>query len=145
MMIMAYIAGALLLLLLAAWLGSKMWGPTPTLRAEEVPADEHGVRKLIAAGEMIQAIKLVRSLTSLGLKESKDLVEAMQRGERTALPVRGDAEAPATGVSPELEAEVQRLLADGERIQAIKLWRERTGWGLAESKEAVEERETGPR
>ena len=31
---------------------------------------------LIAAGQKIQAIKLVREITSLGLKEAKDLVES---------------------------------------------------------------------
>jgi ribosomal protein L7/L12 len=145
MMTLAYVTGAILLVLLAARLGSQLWGPGPKVRAEDVPSDELGVRQLIDAGELIQAIKLVRSLTSLGLKESKDLVDAMQRGERPEFPMYRPAKAPATGITPELEAEVQRLLAGGEKIQAIKLWREQTGWGLVESKDAVEERETGPR
>lgn len=35
------------------------------------------VRKLIAAGRKIEAIKLVRASTGLGLAEAKDLVERM--------------------------------------------------------------------
>ncbi|MFI9046740.1 ribosomal protein L7/L12 [Streptomyces sp. NPDC053427] len=37
-------------------------------------------------------------------------------------------------------AEIDRLLAAGKKIQAIKLHREATGSGLAEAKEAVERR-----
>ena len=35
------------------------------------------VRKLMAAGEKIEAIKLVRQRTGLGLKEAKDYVERL--------------------------------------------------------------------
>ncbi|WP_199836308.1 ribosomal protein L7/L12, partial [Streptomyces sp. NRRL F-4489] len=37
-------------------------------------------------------------------------------------------------------AEVDDLLAKGKKIQAIKVYREATGAGLAEAKEAVERR-----
>lgn len=45
----------------------------------------------------------------------------------------GEAPAGAT-----LEEEVGRLAAAGNLIHAIKLYRERTGCGLAEAKDAVE-------
>lgn len=38
------------------------------------------VRRLVAAGQHIEAIKLVRSETGLGLKEAKDLCDAMRDG-----------------------------------------------------------------
>ncbi len=41
----------------------------------------------------------------------------------------------------QLQEEVQ-LLRDGKKIQAIKLHRERTGLGLAESQAAIERYET---
>src|SRR5262245_51417382 len=38
----------------------------------------------------------------------------------------------------EWEQEVRALLGEGQKIQAIKLYRERTGAGLRQAKEAVE-------
>jgi hypothetical protein len=44
----------------------------------ELPEEiERQVRALIAAGEKLEAIKLVRAATGLGLSEAKDLVERM--------------------------------------------------------------------
>jgi len=37
-----------------------------------------------------------------------------------------------------LEAELRALLTEGRKIEAIKLYRERTGLGLQEAKDAVE-------
>ncbi len=38
----------------------------------------------------------------------------------------------------DLEREARELLSQGKKIQAIKIWRERTGAGLKEAKQAVE-------
>jgi ribosomal protein L7/L12 len=45
-------------------------------------ADE--VRTLLARGAKIEAIKTVRETTGLGLKEAKDLVEAIEAGQGPA-------------------------------------------------------------
>lgn len=53
-----------------------------------------------------------------------------------------DCGAPApeggTGAARDWQAEVQRLMATGQKIEAIKVFREATGVGLAEAKAAVE-------
>jgi ribosomal protein L7/L12 len=49
----------------------------------------------------------------------------------------GDAPDPAT------DPEIQDLLAKGNEIQAIKRYREFTGLGLAEAKEAIERAKAG--
>ncbi|MGH9158107.1 MAG: 50S ribosomal protein L7/L12 [Acidimicrobiales bacterium] len=58
---------------------APMAAAAPTVAAEAAPAEEEKDEfdvVLIAAGEKkIQVIKEVRSLTSLGLKEAKDLVD----------------------------------------------------------------------
>jgi hypothetical protein len=41
---------------------------------------------------------------------------------------------PAGGLDPD----IQQLLNSGKKINAIKLYRERTGVGLAEAKDAIE-------
>ncbi len=43
------------------------------------PEIEQQVRAQLAAGRKIQAIKIARDATHLGLKETKDLVEALER------------------------------------------------------------------
>ena len=44
----------------------------------DVPAElQRELRELVAAGRKIEAIKLVRAATGLGLAEAKDLVERM--------------------------------------------------------------------
>ncbi len=148
------------------------------------------IERLLRSGQKIQAIKLYRERTGVGLKEAKDAVEAIERGQS----LRGDTEPllepdlremllvgqelleekkqeaaslyrERSGVSEEqarqvveqfsqalaheqalslsaaapLDPALVKLLRAGEKIQAIKLYRERTGVGLKEAKDAVEE------
>jgi ribosomal protein L7/L12 len=65
----------------------------------------------------------------VGLKEAKDAVEAIQRGQAARSGPLGDRD---------LEDEVVSLLEQGQKIEAIKRYRERTGVGLKEAKDAVE-------
>jgi ribosomal protein L7/L12 len=81
----------------------------------------------MAEGRKIEAIKLYREVTGAGLKEAKEAVEALDR--RGGLPSVDD---------PEFEPGLLSLLRQGLKIDAIKLYRERTGAGLKEAKEAVE-------
>ena len=87
------------------------------------------VRSLTEAGQKIEAIKLFRERTGAGLKESKDAVEAIQRGQAFPAASLGDRA---------FEDEVATLLEQGQKIEAIKRYRERTGVGLKEAKDAVE-------
>ena len=49
---------------------------------------EQQIRELIAKGNKIAAIKLYRETTNVGLKEAKDAVEAMERGEAVNFPAQ---------------------------------------------------------
>lgn len=91
---------------------------------------EARVRAIVAQGRIIEAIKVYREATGAGLKESKDAVEALIRGEGLPTPDKG---------SRAIESELLALLGRNEKIEAIKLYRERTGVGLKEAKEAVED------
>ncbi|HET6326310.1 MAG TPA: ribosomal protein L7/L12 [Planctomycetaceae bacterium] len=88
------------------------------------------VKALVGAGQKIEAIKLYRDLTGAGLKEAKDAVEALER--EGSLPTPRKASSGA-------DADVLDLLRAGQKIRAIKLYRDKTGVGLAEAKNAVEE------
>src|SRR5262245_20800607 len=110
--------------------------PTPgrcNMSSDETPRSEDRIaldkiRTLVKSGQKIEAIKVYREYTGLGLKEAKDAVEALERG--------GDISVGQTGEA--CEREVIALVANGAKIQAIRLYRERTGAGLKEAKDAVE-------
>lgn len=95
------------------------------------------VVELLRSGQKIEAIKRYRELTQVGLKEAKDAVEAMERGE--PVPVSGGPAPAAAAVG----SSVQDLLRDGRKLEAIKLYRAQTGLGLKEAKDAVEAMELG--
>ena len=94
------------------------------------PQKEKELRELVKRGAKIQAIKQVRRLTDLGLKEAKDYLDGL-----------GDfRQAPSLGkeVPSELKANLKNLVQKNQRIQAIKQLRTYTGWGLKQSKDYID-------
>ena len=96
------------------------------------------VRALAAEGRIIEAVKLVRDRTGIGLAAAKDKVDSLH----------GKALTPASSIASltfgnahiDVNDEARRLLHAGKLIEAIKLVRERTGMGLKEAKDYVERR-----
>jgi ribosomal protein L7/L12/DNA-binding beta-propeller fold protein YncE len=107
------------------------------------------VRLLAANHKKIEAIKLLRQLTNLGLKEAKELVEAMERGEQVGPIIFTQAADVQPGWQVNAGTLDQDALLDllqrGQKIEAIRQVREATGLGLKESKDAVEALERGDR
>ncbi|HLB47827.1 MAG TPA: hypothetical protein VJL59_12540, partial [Anaerolineales bacterium] len=104
------------------------------------------VARLIRSGNKIEAIKIYRETFDVSLTEAKDAVDKMAAGQPVIMP----GSAPVTtrsaqSVSNEAfaRAEISRLIQQGSKIEAIKLYREKTGAGLKESKDAVEAFEAG--
>lgn len=96
---------------------------------------EAHIEELLRAGNKIEAIKVFREVTGEGLKESKDAVEAFERGE----PLQLSSVPAAPPLSPQgLDEQVRLLLLQDKKIEAIKVYREATGYGLKEAKDAVE-------
>jgi ribosomal protein L7/L12 len=83
---------------------------------------------LVRQGRKIEAIKLVREQTGCGLAEAKAAVEKLERGE---------ADGPAAPAG-DLKEEIRTLVLSGRMIEAVKLYRERTGAGLKDAKDAVD-------
>ena len=102
-----------------------LWGLAEPLS----DALEGAIRSLLIQGQKIAAIKLYREQTGVGLAEAKNDVERMERGG--SLP---DNMAAAT----DLEQQILEIMAAGRKIEAIKLYRERTNAGLKDAKDAVE-------
>lgn len=93
------------------------------------------IRRLVAEGQKIEAIKLLREATGAGLAEAKAGVEAIEREDANA---GTGMDHGAVEANDELEQRLRRLVQEGQKIQAVKLYRERTSCGLKEAKEFVE-------
>lgn len=128
-------------MVIALWLsqlgaGRSATNPRPSPSPLTGPRGQGAVQDLIASGNLIGAIKLYREQTGLGLKESKEAVEAMAAGR--AVPPAASVATTAALPDASLEAEVRQRVRAGELIDAIKLVRQRTGLGLKEAKDFVE-------
>jgi ribosomal protein L7/L12 len=100
--------------------------------------DLAAIGALMAGGNKIAAIKRVRELTGLGLKEAKDYVEGLPLAALPDLPAPVAQQHSSVDVPEYALAEVAALLAQGNKIAAIKHLRELTGLGLKEAKDYVE-------
>lgn len=122
--------------------------------------DDRDIRELAERGRLIEAIRLFRERYPVGLKEAKDAVEAMQRGDAgvppgrrlpsSAVPAAADPQLQefafdlgAGGAVPNAGFEAARdqiasLVRSGKKIDAIKLYRALTGVDLAEAKQAID-------
>jgi len=101
----------------------------PSLSPDQVQK----IHEYIHNQQLIHAIKLYREATGVGLAEAKDAVEAMARGEAVKPPAgRVDYD------NPILEAKIHSLLANRQKIEAVKIYREEYGVGLKEAKDAVD-------
>lgn len=120
-------------------------GLTPAVIAE--------IDRLVAAGQKIHAIKLYRDNSGVGLKEAKDRIEhwsVSTTAPHTA--AVSNATAVHSSISPSaptvssvraslpasVVSDIDRLVAGGGQIVAIKVIREHTGLGLKESKALID-------
>jgi ribosomal protein L7/L12 len=129
---------------------SDIVGLAPTTTPPATPADvEAEILALLRNGNKIEAIKRLREATGLGLKEAKDAIDALEAAnagspagvytnvgrllEDRPNAVRASVPAPA-----EVDSHIQSLLRSGQKIEAVKLYREVTGLGLKEAKDHVD-------
>ncbi|HVW38620.1 MAG TPA: ribosomal protein L7/L12 [Pirellulales bacterium] len=93
----------------------------------EIEELRRDVQAVLQSAGKIAAIKLYRERTATGLAEAKSAVEAIERQSLAPPAMKGD-----------LEQQLLALLQGGKKIEAIRLYREQTGVGLKEAKDAVE-------
>ena len=101
----------------------------PGLRPDQVQE----IHKLLHERKVIQAVKLYREATGVGLAEAKSAVEEMARNEYTKPPddVR-DMD------NPVLESRIKSLLSRNRKVDAVKIYREEYGVSLKQAKDAVD-------
>lgn len=97
------------------------------------------IYRLIGEKKKIHAIKLFRERTGAGLKESKDIIDSVERGSPLPTPSRHTGRTESdTGEWEDIIPKLRSLKSEGKTIAAIKLLRARTGLPLREAKEAVD-------
>ncbi len=93
-------------------------------------AFEDEIRELLASGNKIAAIKRYREETGVGLAEAKAAVESLEAGGSFTERVQPE--------DSDLTQQIVTLLGRGEKIEAVKLFRDRFRVDLRGAKEAVE-------
>lgn len=118
--------------------------PIPSRPSKPVFTDSVGggidwerIRQELAHGRKIEAIKLYRQYTNVGLKEAKDAVEMFERGQTPPPPATPARPTPSIPGNVDI-AQIRLLLAQGKKLEAIKLYREQTGVGLKEALDIIE-------
>lgn len=112
--------------------------PTP-LNATQLAT----VRDTLRAEGKLPAIKLYREYTGACLADSKEAVEKIEAG--ASLESLKLTEPPVSATvqpAPDKLAMVQQAIFKRNKIEAIRIYREATGSGLADAKAAVEKLET---
>jgi ribosomal protein L7/L12 len=97
---------------------------------------EHEVIRLLEQRKKIQAIKVVRQHSGLGLAEAKFVVEEVERTGQLRLPEPGHP--PTASVDEDVLDSARRLKTEGKAIEAIKLIRQHTRLGLKEAKDVYD-------
>lgn len=95
------------------------------------------VMRLIKKRRKIEAIKVYREHTGCGLKEAKDTIDALERGQPVPAAQQNARFAPPNA------GQLESLVYAGQKVEAIRLYREQAGCSLREAKEAVEAFERG--
>jgi ribosomal protein L7/L12 len=93
---------------------------------------------LIALALALSVISIVATLRAPSARSSGKSDHRLARLERRLDALEKHTGAPPAAV-PDWTEDVLDLMDDGQKIPAIKLYRQQTGVGLAEAKSAVEE------
>jgi ribosomal protein L7/L12 len=106
------------------------------------------IASLLRAGKKLNAIKVYRAVTGASLADAKAAIERMEQAIQLGIalvdsnmqpPLAQSASTVNMNVQGALLVEIELLLAQRKKIQAIKLYREHTGLGLADAKNAVDQ------
>lgn len=126
---MTYLALAFLALVVIVLAVKLRGGATPGDPPAPPPSPAE-VQRLIAAGQEIEAIKVYRKLTGLGLYEAKQAVDRIR--------ATGVWEAPPAAPPVPTDESVLALVRTNKLIEAIKVYRELHGVDLPTAKQAVD-------
>ncbi|MFQ5611040.1 MAG: ribosomal protein L7/L12 [Anaerolineae bacterium] len=96
------------------------------------------IDRLLSEKNKVQAVKVYRIHTGVGLKQAKDAVDHFERTGDLKLPT-SQPESSGLPLEESALAEIKALIAAGRKIEAVKRYREKANVGLKEAKEAIDQ------
>ncbi|OPZ81419.1 MAG: hypothetical protein BWY75_03554 [bacterium ADurb.Bin425] len=125
----------------------KPMKPSKRLTISKEAAEE--IATLLRNNKRLEALKELRAASGADLKRAKEVIDRVAAGQsfRSMVSLKGeeqadsDSETELKQIEEELDGRLRDLLAKGQKIEAIKLYREQTGASLKEAKEAIEARD----
>ncbi len=130
---------------------AKPFKPGRRLTISKEAAEE--IATLLKNNKRLEAIKELRAASGADLKRAKEVIDRVAAGQsfRSMVSLKGeeqadsdidsDSETELKQIEEELDGRLRKLLEKGQKIDAIKLYREQTGASLKEAKEAIEARD----
>jgi ribosomal protein L7/L12 len=112
-------------------------------RYDDLPLEE--LEALLQRKRKIEAIKLFRQYSGVGLKEAKDVVDGMDENLKSYNRMINPAAIPnmaALEEDPQMRDEVLGYLQQGQKMKAIKLLRQHSGLSLLKTLEIIEALDT---
>lgn len=102
------------------------------MSAELTDEQAEQIGQLLQAGRKLEAVKLYREWTG------SSLLDAKQRVERLPIDRQGPSAPPQPDLGDDPMDQILDAIRHGHKLQAVKLYRQRSGVSLKEAKEFVE-------
>ncbi len=93
------------------------------------------ILELVADKQLLQAVKLYKDETGLGLKESKDYVDNLVVNKKATIT---DVSKDSFKSNKELDKELMKYIEKGALLGTVKIYKDTTGLGLKESKDYID-------
>ena len=103
-----------------------------------MPDASDRIAALIRQGKKIEAIKLLRETTGVSLKRAKAEIDRLEADLNQSAGTTPPSASTSDGRGRAVQQDVEALVQQGRRIEAIKLLRESTGLGLKEAKAQID-------
>lgn len=142
--------GEIIIIVVVAFIGLGMWrlnsssssgsGGRKYIYVDWDAIHDPGVRDLISQNQQIDAVKRYRELSGVGLKEANDAISYLM-DHPNAVIEKVDPSSLSQGqgkISAADEVQIRDFLRQGNKIEAIKIYRKATGLGLREAKDAID-------
>lgn len=118
---------------------SKQPRQSPVRLTELTTTQRAEVTEQVNSGQKIKAIKTLRSATGMSLEDAKHAIDTWDPHRHDGLtPDQETNRDPRLALPAGVVSEIDNLIANGKKIQAIKILRGETGLGLAEAKQAID-------
>ncbi len=98
--------------------------------SNNLPQPSEEVMQYLRDGQKLQAVKAYKEETGCDLKDAKDIIDAIDLNEKSV---------PAAEKLEDFDEEIINLVKSGNKLQAVKLYKEKNLVNLKDAKDAIDE------